>query len=111
MTNRERIFQSIQFIESNLKSEITVSDIAQAACCSLYHFIRLFKGVTSNSPKKYLLKRRLTESISDLKNTDKKISEIAFDYHFSSNEVFTRAFKKQFDTAPSKKLEAKHLNW
>lgn len=102
MTNRERIFKSIQFIESNLKSEISVSEIAQAACCSLYHFIRLFKGVTESSPKKYLLKRRLTESIAELRASEKKISEIAFDFQFGSNEVFTRAFKKQFGSSPSK---------
>jgi len=59
------------------------------------------------SPKKYLLKRRLTESISELSNSDKKVSAIAFDFQFSSNEVFTRAFKKQFKVSPSEVRKGK----
>ena len=101
MTNRENILRSIQFIEANLKSDIDVSEIAQKVFCSLYHFIRLFKSITDTSPKKYLLKRRLSESISELRNSQKKISTIAYDFQFSSNEVFTRAFKKQFHISPS----------
>lgn len=101
MTNRENILRSIQHIEASLKTDISVSDMAQEACCSLYHFLRLFKSITDSSPKKYLLKRRLTESISELRNSKKKISTIAYEFQFSSNEVFTRAFKKQFDVSPS----------
>lgn len=102
MTNREKILQSIHYVEANLKSDIDVSVIAKEACCSLYHFIRLFKSIADTSPRKYLLKRRLAESIAELRNSEKKISTIAYEYQFSSNEVFTRAFKKQFGISPSK---------
>lgn len=102
MTNRESILNAIEFVESNLQSEIAVSDMAREACCSLYHFIRLFKSITGLSPKKYLLKRRLTQSVAVILTTKKKISSIALDFQFGSNEVFTRAFKKQFNISPSK---------
>lgn len=102
MTNREKILKSITFIESNLKSTITISDMAKEGYCSLYHFVRLFKTITGLPPKKYLLKRRLTQSINDLRNSDKKIATIAFDYQFGSHEVFTRSFQKQFGKSPSK---------
>lgn len=101
MNNKERILGTIRYIESNLTSDIKVSDIAREGCCSLYHFIRLFQSITGTSPKKYLLQRRLTESIDQLRNSDKQIISIAFNYQFGSHEVYTRSFRKQFGVSPS----------
>ena len=101
MNNKNVVLKSVQFIENNLKNDICVLDIANSVYYSLYHFIRLFQSVTSFSPKMYLQQRRLSESIKELKNPDKKIIEIAYDYQFNSHEAFTRAFKKQFGISPS----------
>ncbi len=102
MTNKETILKTIKFIELNLMSDINVSDIAKEGCYSLYHFIRLFQSITGISPKRYLLQRRLTESVHRLRNSDDKVITIAFDYQFSSNEVFSRTFRKHFGINPSK---------
>jgi len=102
MNNKEKVLASIRYIESNLKSDIKVSDIAKEGCCSLYHFIRLFQSITGISPKKYLLQRRLTDSIDQLRNSDEKILNIAFNYQFGSHEVYTRSFQKHFGATPSK---------
>ena len=102
MNNKDRILDSVRYIESNLKSDISVHDIAKEACCSLYHFIRLFQSITGISPKKYLLHRRLTDSILSLQHTDDKILNIAYNYQFGSHETYTRSFQKLFGTSPSK---------
>ena len=102
MTNKERILSSIRYIEGNLKSEIDVPDIARESCCSYYHFIRLFQSTIGISPKKYLLQRRLTESVTEIQNSGKKIIVIAFDFQFGSHEVYTRSFQKQFGIPPYK---------
>ena len=100
MTNKEIILKSINYIEQNLKSEIDGMQVARHVCYSLYHFIRLFQSVTGFSPKSYIQQRRLTEAVNELRNTQKKVSEIAYDYQFGSPEAFTRAFKKQFGINP-----------
>ena len=102
MTNKETILKTVKFIESNLMSDITVSDMAKEGCCSLYHFIRLFQSITGISPKKYLLQRRLTESACRLRNSDENVIRIAFNYQFGSHEVYTRSFQRHFGTTPSK---------
>jgi len=101
MTNKEAILGTVNFIEDNLASGISVADMASHACCSLHHFIRLFKHITGFSPKQYLLRRRLAESLPLLKDTDEKVLDIAYRFQFGSNEVFTRAFQKHFGTTPS----------
>jgi AraC family transcriptional regulator len=101
MTNKEVILKSVQYIESNLKSELDVFIVSQEVCYSLYHFIRLFQSITGFSPKNYIQQRRLSEAVLELRNTDKKIADIAFDFQFGSHESFTRAFRKQFHVKPT----------
>ena len=93
--------KSIQFIESNLKKEIDVLTVAREVCYSLYHFIRLFQSITGYSPKNYIQQRRLTEAFTEIKNSEQKIVDIAYDFQFGSPEAFSRAFKKQFKINPS----------
>lgn len=110
MTNKENILRSVRYIEANLKSDINVSAIARESCCSLYHFIRLFQSIVGISPKKYLLQRRLTESIYQLQNSKEKIISIAFEYQFGSHEAFSRSFQKHFGTTPSSVMKGKTIS-
>jgi AraC family transcriptional regulator len=101
------IVKSIEYIEANLKNEISVLDVAKASGYSLYHFSRLFHGITGHSPKDYILRRRLTEAASELLDTKRKISDIAFKYQFNDSETFNRAFKRVFGLSPT---ELRHSN-
>lgn len=101
MTNKEVILQAITFIEKNLKEEIDVYMVSSEVCYSLYHFIRLFQSITGFSPKNYIQQRRLSEAVNELKNTDKKIANISYDYQFGSPEAFSRAFRNHFNINPS----------
>jgi AraC family transcriptional regulator len=101
MTNKEVILKSIRFIESNLKNDINVFEVSREVCYSLYHFIRLFQSITGFSPKNYIQQRRLSEAALELRNTNKKITDIGYDYQFGSPEAFSRAFRKQFKINPT----------
>lgn len=101
MTNKEVILKSVQYIEKNLKAEMDVFKVSREVCYSLYHFIRLFQSITGFSPKNYIQQRRLTEAVYELRNTEKKIIDIAFEFQFGSHEAFTRAFRKQFGMNPT----------
>jgi AraC family transcriptional regulator len=101
MTNKEVILKSVLYIENNLKSELDVFKVSREVCYSLYHFIRLFQSITGFSPKNYIQQRRLSEAVHELRNTDKKIVDIASDFQFGSHESFTRAFRKQFNVNPT----------
>ena len=77
MTNKDVILKAVQFIEKNLKSEIDVFRVSNEVCYSLYHFMRLFQSITGYSPKNYIQQRRLTEAVYELRDSDKKIADIA----------------------------------
>ncbi|MFW5807433.1 MAG: AraC family transcriptional regulator [Spirochaetota bacterium] len=101
MKNRDAIYASLDLIEENLKSDMTVYSVSQRFGFSLYYFSRLFKGITGTSPKSYMLGRKITEAARELLSTDKKIIEIAFDYGFSTPESFLRAFCRITGMNPS----------
>jgi AraC family transcriptional regulator len=102
MTQILPVYRAIQFIEKNLTADIAVADIAEAASFSVYHFCRVFAQVVHHSPYDYLMRRRLSEAARELVETDKKITDIGFDYQFNSPETFSRAFKRMFDVQPSR---------
>lgn len=99
--NITSIGRAIEYIEQNLQEEISMAQIADAACYSLYHFCRMFNSITHHTPYEYLMRRRLSEAARALVDTDKKIIEIAFEYEFNSPETFTRAFKRMFGMQPN----------
>ena len=98
----QHIYQSILYMEANLKNPITMSEAADAAGYSLYHFSRIFNQATGHSPYDYVIRRRLSEAARELINTDKKIIDIAFDAGFESLRTFNRTFFRFMKDTPSK---------
>lgn len=92
---------ALDFIETNLCSEFKQEDIAAACYCSLSTLQKLWRYATHTSLKEYISKRRLTSAAVDLLETDMSVMDIAMKYQYNSNEVFTRAFTKQWNISPS----------
>ena len=88
------LVKALDFIEESLQEAIGISDVAEAASYSLYHFCRLFNRYVHHTPYDYLMRRRLSEAARKLRYTDKQIIDISFDYQFNSHETFCRAFKR-----------------
>ena len=101
MSHLAAICDAIDFVEDNLKEEVTVAAMADAASYSLYHFCRTFNRVVHHTPYDYLMRRRLSESARALRETDKRIIDVAFEYRFNSPETYSRAFKRMFGVQPS----------
>ncbi|MCC5909212.1 MAG: helix-turn-helix transcriptional regulator [Clostridiaceae bacterium] len=90
------------YIEQNLNSPITLSDLAKAAGYSQWHSARIFKELIGKSPFEYMRALRLSKAALLLRDEQHKIIDIAFDFVFDSHEGFTRAFSKQFGVSPKK---------
>lgn len=94
------VLRAVDYMERNLSNAISVSDIASEAAYSTFHFVRLFKALTGDTPGSYLRRRRLTEAAGELAGSRRRIIEISFKYQFQSQEAFTRAFKECFGINP-----------
>lgn len=97
----DKIQQSIEYIENNLSEKLSLEDIAKAAFISKYYYHRLFHNIAGQPVMEYVRKRRLTEAARELLMGKEKIVDIALKYQFSSQEAFSRAFRKMFNISPS----------
>ena len=97
----DRINAAIDYIEANLAGEIDIGIAARGACCSEYHFSRMFGFITGIPLSEYIRRRRLTLAGFELKNSDEKIIDIAGKYGYDSPNSFTRAFAALHGTTPS----------
>ncbi len=107
----ECILQSIGYIEEHLHEPVTVSDMADSAGYSVFHFIRSFNQVVQHTPYDYLMRRRLTKAASDLVSSNRRIIDIALDYCIGSQESFTRLFRKMFGQTPGQCRAAGKVPW
>ncbi|WP_342424567.1 AraC family transcriptional regulator [Paenibacillus sp. FSL E2-0178] len=103
MTNCKLILQAIEYIESNLKQPLSVLTLSRVSGYSLYHFIRLFQGVTGLTPGDYIARRRISEAAREiLRSPWRTFQDISLDYSFNDYETFTRAFKRLLHTTPTR---------
>lgn len=68
---------------------------------SEFYTTRKFKEISGVQFRDYLRLRKLAFALKEVRDSEKNIVEIAFDYGFSSHEAFTRAFKGTFGITPS----------
>lgn len=102
MNYYDRIQIALDYIEDNLKNEIEIKQISKQACFSVSQFYIIFQAIVGETVKEYMRKRRLCKAAFDLRTTNKKIIDIAYDSLFESQEAFTRAFVRVFGITPGK---------
>jgi AraC family transcriptional regulator len=57
--SREKLNRAIEYIQDQLGTDLTVSGIARTVYMSPYHFTRLFKQSTGQSPYRYVIHARV----------------------------------------------------
>ncbi|QHQ60840.1 helix-turn-helix domain-containing protein [Anaerocolumna sedimenticola] len=109
MDNREIIQNSIDYIEENLKTEITAYELSENAGFSIYHYYRLFQSAVGMPVMQYIIRRKLINAVYDTSQGQKMINT-ALIYGFDTHAGFYKAFKREFGYTPSeflKKYKAK----
>jgi AraC family transcriptional regulator len=89
----ERMNAAIGYFEDNLAGEIDFNEAAKLACCSLFHFQRIFMVIIGVTPSEYVRYRRLTLAARDFTATNARVIDVALKYGYDSPEAFTRAFR------------------
>lgn len=99
MNYSDAIAQCIEFIEGNIKSDLTPEVIESSSGYSVFHFSRVFNINKGMTLMEYVKKRRLSLAAMDLFKGE-RIIDIALDYGFKTHNGFSKAFKKEFGFSP-----------
>jgi len=95
-----RVVQAKLFIDNSFAENIDLEQIADEACFSKFHFIRLFKTIYNKTPHQYLTSVRIEKAKLYLQKNNSVI-ETCFLVGFDSVSSFTGLFKKHTGLSPS----------
>ncbi len=106
----EQITQVIQYINSNLGLDLSISELSSKFYINKFYLMHKFKDNTGYSIHKYVNNKRLQKCAASIK-AGTSPSEVASEFGFNDYSSFVRAFSKMFGVSPSKYYKAsKALN-
>lgn len=102
MNKIEILTMALEYMEANLSSEIKTEDVAGACYCSKAALEKLFRNLNHMSVHDYVIRRRMTLAARMMRERPEvSVLDVALAYGYSTNESFSRAFKKVWDCNPS----------
>lgn len=97
----DRLNEAIGYIEEHLTDEIDYEHLGRIACCSSYHFQRMFAYMAGVPLSEYIRRRKMSLAAVDLQGKDRKVIDVAGKYGYQSPTAFNRAFQSVHGIAPS----------
>lgn len=88
-------------IQDRNDEALTLHSLSCKLGYSEFYTTRKFKEISGMQFRDYLRCRKLAFALKEVRDSERGILEIAFDYGFSSHEAFTRAFKAAYGVTPS----------
>lgn len=97
----DKLNQAMDYIEEHLTEDVDYQRLGQIACCSAFHFQRMFTYMAGVPLSEYIRRRKMSLAAVDLQSGSGKIIDIAAKYGYSSPTAFNRAFQAVHGIAPS----------
>ena len=98
--SRPTLRRVLEFIHAHLDTDLSLTTIASTVGISPYHFARLFKQSTGQSPHQYVIARRIVQAKHLLTTTELPIAAIAYQVGFASQSHLTRHFRQRTGVTP-----------
>ena len=96
---------AVSFMETHLRDDIGLEDVARAVNLSPFFLQRGFSLMTGVGVGEYLRNRRLYEAALDLQKTGERVIDIALKYVYETPESFARAFARFHGATPTQVRE------
>ena len=100
-----RIHQTMVYIRKHLDNHLGIDMLADKACMSKDHYIRVFKKETGETPNVYITKRRLERAELALATSELSVKGIAQTLGYEDHSYFNRVFKQNAGVTPQQYRE------
>lgn len=97
--------QAVKYIQGNFRKNVRIQDIAMDIGIDRSYLSGIFKEVMKMSPQEYLLHYRVEQAEILLKETDRKVSDIAELVGYADAMTFSKMFKKYKGMSPQQYRE------
>lgn len=103
-------YDLLTWIENHLHSPLRIEDISIKSGYSKWHLQRMFNQYFGISLGKYIRNRKITNAALLIKMSQIPIVEICAENGFSSQQTFTRFFKKYYGVTPGYYRKTKFIS-
>ena len=98
------IQEGLDYIDENIKCEITAEELSENAGFSIFHYYRLFHTAAGMPVMQYILRRRLLYAIYEI-SRGRKMIDVALEYGFETYGGFYKAFVRELGCTPAQYLK------
>ena len=98
--NHKVIERAVEYINTNLASDLRLENLSETFNYSPIYFHKLFKASTGNTLREYVEEQRIRKAIEHMLSTEMTLTQIAYECGFSSQSYFNYAFKKKTGYSP-----------
>ncbi|MFM0076024.1 AraC family transcriptional regulator [Paraburkholderia sediminicola] len=95
-----RIRRVTDYIRANLAADLAISELAAQAGLSSFHFARVFRRETGETPHQFVTRLRLEEAARLLRATDQPVLQISLAVGFENASHFSVQFKRGYGVTP-----------
>lgn len=99
--DRRSVKKAMDYMEQNYYRNMTLDEMAQTVNYSPYHFIRIFKNETGQTPSEYFLDLRIKKAAEMLKAKTHTVTEVCYACGFNNSSHFATVFKRKMGVPPS----------
>ncbi len=96
-----KVRRAIDYIHAHFREEISFKDIADHLGMSPFHFARMFKRSTNDSPHQFITRCRVDAAKHLLLESDRSIAEIALEVGYKNQSHFTTRFASLAGITPA----------
>jgi AraC family transcriptional regulator len=98
--DERRLRRVLDYMTSHLEDDVGLEELAEVACLSQFHFVRMFAARMGMPPHRYLGLLRLERAKTLLAVGRHALSDISLICCFSSQSNFSRAFRRATGVTP-----------
>ena len=98
---RVRLNRVFALVEEKLADNIRLVELAEAAGMSVFHFAKMFKKSTGQSPYQYVMARRIETAKQLLRNQAMSVLEVSVRTGFVDQRHFTKVFRRKIGVSPT----------
>ncbi|WP_342373739.1 AraC family transcriptional regulator [Myxococcus stipitatus] len=95
-----RVSRVLRYIEAHVAEDCSLEALAQVSGLTTFHFLRVFRAMTGQTPRQYVIAARLRLAAASLRGTRARITDIALDVGFGDLSHFTTSFTRAFGVSP-----------
>lgn len=98
--NERAAMRAARYIEAHFDHPCTLTELANNAGMSAFHFLRVYRRVTGQTPHRHVLATRLRHAAQRLRTTKERIADIAMAVGFGDLSTFNASFARYFGVSP-----------